>query len=124
MRISQVLVFDGRIAYICPKCGAEQKFVSVWWRIERADVVPFTILPPSRVGILSLPERIVFDGKSLRNFFNLTLRDVELEDEPFHCPSCHEPLEPEDVRKGFWQWLERLKKEDPKKHAEVIALLL
>jgi len=118
--MSEKLVFDGRIAYICPKCGAEQKFVSVWWRIERADVVHFTLLPPSRVGCYFLPERIVFDGKRL----TLDRNDIELEDEPFHCPSCHEPLEPEDIRKGFWQWLERLKKEDPKRHAEVIALLL
>jgi hypothetical protein len=118
------LVFDGRTAYICPKCGAEQKFVSVWWRIERADVVPFVLKGEKRIkgkGIdVILPERIVFDGKRL----TLDRNDIELEDEPFHCPSCHEFLEPEDIRKGFWQWLERLKKEDPKRHAEVIALLL
>jgi hypothetical protein len=112
--MSEKLVFDGKIAYICPKCGKEQRFVSVWWTVGGCDAVPFTLLH----------DDIRFSGKSLRSFFNLTLRDVELEDEPFHCPSCHEFLEPENIRKGFWQWLERLKKEDPKKHAEVIALLL
>ena len=110
--MSEKLVFDGKIAYICPHCGAEQKFVSVWWTVGGHDDVPFTLLP----------DDIRFSGKSLRSFFGITLRDIELDD--FRCPSCTWELEPEDIRKGFFKWLEGLKKKDPKKHAQIVAKLL
>jgi hypothetical protein len=48
----------------------------------------------------------------------------QLDNEPFHCSFCHEPLKAKSVLKGFFEWLERLRERDLERYAKIIALLL
>lgn len=105
--------FDGGLRYICPHCGKEQEFIEVLWMAYGRSRVCFSVSEDWK--------DIDFDEEEIdvRDF-----EDLETPDDPFHCPGCRSPLGAEDIRKGFFKWLEGLKKEDPEWYAEVIAELL
>jgi hypothetical protein len=92
------LAFTGKIAYICPHCGREQEFVSMWWEAWK-DV-------------------------RLSSLLQDLLRRHNTEVRTFRCHFCNKPLEPENIREGFFMWLERLKERDPKRYAEILSGLL
>jgi predicted RNA-binding Zn-ribbon protein involved in translation (DUF1610 family) len=40
------------------------------------------------------------------------------------CPDCLTTLGREEVWEGFFEWLEKVKREDPKRYAQIVAELL
>jgi hypothetical protein len=104
------LVFDGEICYICPHCGTEQRFVEAEWEARGYSCVSFRL---SREG-LEPSSSDIDPGEA---------SEISVLDE-FRCPGCKEPLAEFQIEQGFLKWLERLRKENPRKHAEVIARVL
>jgi hypothetical protein len=112
-KTKKIIDFDGGLRYICPKCGKEQEFIGVFWTAYGFSKVSFSVSEDWK--------DIDFDKEEIdvRDY-----EDIETPDNPFCCPSCRETLDAEDIREGFFKWLERLKKEDSEWYAEVIAELL
>ena len=103
------IVFDGRLRYVCPHCGEEQKAVLTTWKAWGVSEVSFSV----EGGRMKTEDEI-----DTRNYV-----DIDEEGE-YSCPDCDEKLTVEDVMGGLKKWLEKLKKEDPEEYAEIIAELL
>jgi hypothetical protein len=112
-KTKKIIDFDGGLRYICPHCGKEQEFIEVLWTAYGRSKVCFSVSEDWK--------DIDFDEEEIdvRDF-----EDIDTPEHPFHCPGCRSPLGAEDIRKGFFKWLEGLKKEDPEWYAQAIAELL
>jgi len=73
---------------------------------------------------LTLPEQIVsMEDEDLRAE-NFKVEEIEEVGMFLSCPSCKKNISIPSITEGFFKWLEKVKKEDPKRYAEAIAFLL
>jgi predicted RNA-binding Zn-ribbon protein involved in translation (DUF1610 family) len=84
--------------FICPRCGKKQRYIRAQFLFLR--------------GFLTYGE------------FTKIYRGKPDEFSCFFCPSCGALLRKVEIQRGFFRWLRRLKREDPKRYAKVIAELL
>jgi len=98
------LVFDGRLRWICPRCGAENRGVRTY--VEGMAEVGFGL------------------GKRLFYWGILEGEELEVTGENIYCPRCHRPVAEEDIIEGFHRWLEKLKEENPREYAEILSEML
>jgi hypothetical protein len=107
------LAFTGKIAYICPHCGTEQRFLEVECRARGHTLASFRI----EGQMLSMT-----DVDLSREHFRMDSMTLVLG--PLRCPRCKTDMTIVEIREGFSRWLERLRERDPKQHAEIVAELL
>jgi rubredoxin len=99
------LTFDGRLKWICPRCGAENRGVRAY--VEGTAVV----------GIELMGEHLFYWGV-------LEGEELEVTGEDMYCPQCHRPVATKDIIEGFHRWLEKLKGENPREYAEILSEML
>ena len=104
------LEFDGELRYICPHCGKEQEWIDAEWTASGFSKVAFAI-----EGERVRPEEEELDPGDC-DYIETT--------GAFRCPGCGAPLADHQVKDGFFRWLKRLREEDPKWYAKIIAELL
>jgi hypothetical protein len=118
------IVFDGKIAYICPHCGTEQRFVEVEW--EQGSALASFRIEGQRVLITNLNSKIDLllpvSGDSLPLLS--VHRGGLIWLLGMCCPRCKMRLNTKKIEEGFFRWLKRLKERNPKRYAEILSGLL
>jgi DNA-directed RNA polymerase subunit RPC12/RpoP len=87
--------FDGKIAYICPYCGSEERAVDVvmrWTCSGVSNVENFEVTDDELIWDNDLPE-------------DFDVEDVE--EEEYQCPECGKKLKPYHILEGYREWLQK-----------------
>jgi ribosomal protein S27AE len=102
-------LFYGKLRWICPRCGAENKTIDALAKITaRFESAWFTII---RDEIEVDSELSEYDSDNI-------------EYKSFLCPNCKSPVTVKEVKDGLFRWLEKLRQEEPKKYDELMPYLL
>jgi rubredoxin len=104
------LVFDGRLKWICPRCGAENSYLL------------FTLLDAEAELQFEYIDETKFPHIVLRNRGRVVnVREVG---ERCRCPKCRQSIPVPVLKDAFLEWLEQVRQKDPKKYAEVLSSVL